>query len=183
MVIVDKDEVFYDCVKSFTIWETFWFSVTSFSMFVSSLCTLCCKVCKLMQTLVETQLDQSHKKATASYYFTNLNLTQKPNELVCTQNPFLETCLETKCAFVASFPRFHSTCTHFHFLAIDPVNVLATSLNKQTLVSRSSPLSFSNLSELILSLTLFLFAFNVNVSKPICTASSFFLTLSLFQAC
>jgi len=130
MVIVDKDEVFYDCVKSFTIWETFWFSVWSFSMFVSSLCTLCCK-CKLMQTLVETQLDQSHKKATTSYCFINLNLTQKPNELVCTQNPFLETCLE------ASFPRFHSTYTHFHFLAIDPINVLATSLNKQTLVFHS----------------------------------------------
>jgi hypothetical protein len=53
MVIVNKDEVFYDCAKSFIIWETFWFYVWSFSMFVSSLCTFCCKVCNFVQTLVE----------------------------------------------------------------------------------------------------------------------------------
>jgi hypothetical protein len=27
MVIVNKDEVLYDCAKSFIIWETFWFYV------------------------------------------------------------------------------------------------------------------------------------------------------------
>lgn len=40
--------------------------VWSFSMFGSSLCTLCCKDCNLVQTLVETQLVQSRKKAIAS---------------------------------------------------------------------------------------------------------------------
>jgi hypothetical protein len=73
-------------------------------MFASSLYTFCCKVCNLVQTLAETQLVQSHKKATTSYRFTNLNLTQKPNELVCIQNLFLETCLETKCTLLPSLP-------------------------------------------------------------------------------
>ncbi len=119
--MVDKDEVFYDCVKSFTIWETFWFNEWSFFMFISSLCTFCCKVCKLMQTLVETQLDQSHKKATTSYCFTNLNLTQKPNELVCTQNPFLETCLETKCTLLLPFPNSIVLVHIFTFLPLTPL--------------------------------------------------------------
>ncbi len=104
MVTIDGDEVFYNCAESFTIWETFWLCVWSFSMFPSSLCTICCKVYNLVQTLVETQLIQSYKKATASYHIANLNLTQKPNERVCTQNPFLETCLETKCTLLPPFP-------------------------------------------------------------------------------
>jgi hypothetical protein len=62
MVIVNKDEVFYDYVKSFTIWETFWLCVWPLSMFASFFCTFCCKVCNLVQTLIETQLVQSHKK-------------------------------------------------------------------------------------------------------------------------
>jgi hypothetical protein len=78
--------------------------VWSFSMFASSLCTLCCKVCNLVQTIAETQLVQSCKKATTSYCFANLNLTQKPNEPMCTQNPFLETCLETKCTLLPPLP-------------------------------------------------------------------------------
>ncbi len=133
MVIVDKDEVFYDCVESFTIWETFWFFVWFFSMFVSSFCTLCCKVYNLVQTVVETQLVQSHKMATASYHLANPNLTQKPKEPMCNQNPFLKTCLETKCTLFS--PKFHSTSTHFHSFAIDPMNVLVALSNKQTLVS------------------------------------------------
>jgi hypothetical protein len=133
MVTVDKDEVFYDCAKSFTIWETFWFYVWSFSMFVSFFCTLCCKICNLVQTLIETQLVQSHKKATTSYHLVNPNLTQKPNELMCTQNPFLETCLETKCTLLPP-PIFHHTYIHFHFVVINLINVLATSSKKQTLV-------------------------------------------------
>jgi hypothetical protein len=56
MVAIDKDVVFYNCAESFTIWETFWFCVSYFSMFASSLCIFCCKVCNLMQTLAETQL-------------------------------------------------------------------------------------------------------------------------------
>jgi hypothetical protein len=103
MVIIDKDEVFYDCAKNFTIWETFWFYVWSFSMFISSICTFCCKVCNLVQTIVKTQLVQSHKKATTSYCFANPDLTQKPTKLVCTQYPFLETCLETKCTLLPPF--------------------------------------------------------------------------------
>ncbi len=57
-----------------------------------------------MEILTETQLVQSHKKATTSYCFTNLNLTQKPNELRCTQNPFPKTCLETKCTLLPPLP-------------------------------------------------------------------------------
>jgi hypothetical protein len=71
MVAVDKDEVFYDFAKSFTIWETFWFYVWFFSMFASSFCTFCCKVCNFVQTLAETQLVQSRKKAIASYHLIN----------------------------------------------------------------------------------------------------------------
>jgi len=96
MVTIDGDEIFYDCAKSFTIWETFWFYGWYFSMSALSLCTLRCKVYNLVQTLVETQLVQSYKNATTSYHIANANLTQKPNEPMYTQNPFLETCLETK---------------------------------------------------------------------------------------
>jgi hypothetical protein len=66
MVIIDGDEVFYECVEGLTIWETFWLCVWSFSMFASFLCTLCCKVYNLVQTLVETQLVQSCKKVATS---------------------------------------------------------------------------------------------------------------------
>jgi hypothetical protein len=104
MVTIDKDEVFYDCAQSFTIWETFRFCVWPFSMFGPSLCTFCCKVCNLVQTLVETQLVHNCKKAIVSYRFANPNLTQKPNEHVCTQNLFLETCLETKCTLLPPLP-------------------------------------------------------------------------------
>jgi hypothetical protein len=103
MVTIDGDEVFYDCAESFTIWETFWLCVWYVSMFASSLCTICCKVYNLVQTLVETQLVQSCKKAATSYHIANLNITQKPNEHVYTQNPFLETCLETKCTLLLPF--------------------------------------------------------------------------------
>jgi hypothetical protein len=77
MVIVDKDEDFYDFVENFTIWETFWFCVWSFSMFASSFCTLCCKVCNFVQTLAETQLGQSRNKAVASYHLINPNFDPK----------------------------------------------------------------------------------------------------------
>jgi hypothetical protein len=73
-------------------------------MFASSFYTFCCKVCNLVQTLAKTQLVQSRKKATTSYRLTNHNLTQKPDELVCTQNLFLETCLETKCTLLPPLP-------------------------------------------------------------------------------
>ncbi len=106
MVTIDKDEVFYDYAKNFIIWKTFWFYVWSFSMFTSSICTFCCKVHNLVQTIAKTQLVQSHKKATTSYRFANPNLTQKPNEFVCTQNLFLETCLETKCTLLPPFLDF-----------------------------------------------------------------------------
>jgi hypothetical protein len=58
------------------------------------------QVYNLVQTLVETQLFQSYKKVATSYHIVNLNVTQKPNEHVYTQNPFLETCLETKCTLL-----------------------------------------------------------------------------------
>jgi hypothetical protein len=65
--------------------------VVFFPMFASSFCTLCCKVHNLVQTLVETQLLHSCKKASTSYHITNLNLTQKPNEPMYRQNLFMET--------------------------------------------------------------------------------------------
>jgi len=43
--------------------------------------------------------------------------------------------LKNKVYIVASSPRFHNSCTHFHSFAIDPINVVAASSNKQTLVS------------------------------------------------
>jgi hypothetical protein len=128
MVTIDGDEVFYNYVESFTIWETFWLCVWSFSMFASSLCTLCYKVYNLVQTLVETQLVQSCKKATTSYHIANFNLTQKPNVPKTHM-------LGNKVYIVAPSPRFCNTCTHFQSFAIDPINVLATLSSKQTLVS------------------------------------------------
>jgi multisubunit Na+/H+ antiporter MnhC subunit len=62
------------------------------------------QVYNLVQTLVETQLFQSYKKVATSYHIVNLNVTQKPNEPVYTQNPFLETCLETKCTLLPPLP-------------------------------------------------------------------------------
>ncbi len=135
MVIVDKDEVFYDCAKSFIIWETFLFYVWSFSMFASSFYALCSKVCNLVQTLAETQLIQSRKNAIASYHLANPNMTQKPNEPKCTQNPFLETCLERKCTLLPPFPNSKVLTHIFHFVVIDPVNASVASSNKQTLIS------------------------------------------------
>jgi hypothetical protein len=43
--------------------------------------------------------------------------------------------LGNKMHIVASSPKFHNSCTHFHSFAIDPIDVLAISSNKQTLVS------------------------------------------------
>jgi hypothetical protein len=62
MVIISKDEVFYDCANNFTIYETFWFYMWSFYMFASSFYTICCKVYNLVQTLAKTQLVQSRKQ-------------------------------------------------------------------------------------------------------------------------
>ncbi len=121
MVTVNKKEVFYDYAEGFTIWETFWFCVWSFSIFASFLCTLCCKVCNLVQTLTKTQLIQSHKKPTTSYYLANPNLTQKPNKLVCTQNPFLETFLETKCTLLPPLPNSIILAHIFTLLSLTPL--------------------------------------------------------------
>ncbi len=49
--------------------------------------------------------------------------------------PALRNMLGNKVYIIAPSPKFHSTCTHFHFVTIDPVNALVVSLNKQTLVS------------------------------------------------
>jgi hypothetical protein len=138
MVIINKDEVFYDCAKSFIIWETFWLCVWFFSMFASYFCTFCCKVCNLVQTLLETQWVQSHKKLPHTILQTQWTCVYPKTQWTYVYpNPILRNMLGNKVYIVASFPKFHSTCIHFHFVAIDPLNALAASSNKQTLISRS----------------------------------------------
>jgi len=95
--------------------------VWSFSMFASYIYIFCCKVCNLVQTIAETQLVQSLKKETTSFCFANPNLTQKPNEIVCTQNFLMETCLETKCTLL---PPFLDSIVLAHIFTLLPLTPL-----------------------------------------------------------
>jgi hypothetical protein len=132
MATVDKDEVLYDCAKSFTIWETFWFYVWSFSMFASYFCSFCYKVCNLVQTLVETQFVQSHKKL--HHIVLQTQIWPKIPMNFCVPKTYSWKHAWKQNVHCCLLSRFHSTCTHFQIVAIDPLNVLVASSNKQTLV-------------------------------------------------
>ncbi len=80
------DELFYDCVQIFTIWESFLLCLWSFSTLMWSLSTLCWKVCELVQTIAKRKLIQSHKKL-VSYIHAQTKLTPTPYNPMYTQNP------------------------------------------------------------------------------------------------